>query len=570
MEYFLREYMARSILPHLNVATVKRRYRSTSGGDGDGGGAGQHKTNITTTTTTTNLSITNAIQQSDREGSIVDGGDSNLYFIEPQQQLLLEAFDSDMGMDVRTQSDIDYGEYSSSDNTTATSTSTYHLLESLASVTTTTISSISHQVTQHTNESFRLLRGDHNVSTSMYAAANCEGECHPDMELNETWSLDACGDDGGDGDTLSSVYFITAVYLLYIPIFVFALLGNGTVCYIVQSTPRMRTVTNYFIANLAMGDILMSLFCVPSSFISTFILGYWPFGIALCHFVNYSQAVSVLVSAYTLVAISIDRYIAIMWPLRPRITKRYAKFIIVGIWFIALATALPIPIVSKLVQPGDWYELCGRYICKEEWPTAEQNYYYTLALLTLQFIVPLSVLIFTYTRIALAVWGKRPPGEAENSRDQRMARSKRKMIKMMVTVVIVFTMCWLPFNILSLLLNDEEVRSWGALPYAWFAVHWLAMSHSCYNPIIYCYMNARFRGGFLQIIYRVPGLRRCCCLRRYLHTRGDRSYETTGTDDAFHLQRVNTCTTFISTRRKLRTNSMQTSQSSCAETTVLR
>ncbi|XP_075158101.1 RYamide receptor-like [Haematobia irritans] len=142
------------------------------------------------------------------------------------------------------------------------------------------------------------------------------------------------------------------------------------------------------------------------------------------------------------------------------------------------------------------------------------------------------------------------------------------MIKMMVTVVIVFTMCWLPFNILSLLLNDEEVRMWGALPYAWFAVHWLAMSHSCYNPIIYCYMNARFRGGFLQIIYRVPGLRRCCCLRRYLHTRGDRSYETT--DEAFHLQRVNTCTTFISTRRKLRTNSMQASQSSCAETTVLR
>lgn len=54
------------------------------------------------------------------------------------------------------------------------------------------------------------------------------------------------------------------------------------------------------------------------------------------------------------------------------------------------------------------------------------------------------------------------------------------------------------------------------------------MSHSCYNPIIYCYMNARFRGGFLQIMYRVPGLRRCCCLHRYLRSRGDRSYEATG------------------------------------------
>lgn len=112
------------------------------------------------------------------------------------------------------------------------------------------------------------------------------------------------------------------VYCMYISIFVLALLGNGVVCYIVQSSPRMRTVTNYFIANLAIGDILMSLFCVPFSFISILIMGYWPFGVILCHLVNYSQAISVLVSAYTLVAISVDRYIVIMWPLRPRITKR--------------------------------------------------------------------------------------------------------------------------------------------------------------------------------------------------------------------------------------------------------
>lgn len=112
------------------------------------------------------------------------------------------------------------------------------------------------------------------------------------------------------------------VYCMYIGIFVLALLGNGVVCYIVQSSPRMRTVTNYFICNLAIGDILMSLFCVPFSFISILILGYWPFGVILCHLVNYSQAISVLVSAYTLVAISVDRYIVIMWPLRPRITKR--------------------------------------------------------------------------------------------------------------------------------------------------------------------------------------------------------------------------------------------------------
>ena len=72
------------------------------------------------------------------------------------------------------------------------------------------------------------------------------------------------------------------------------------------------------------------------------------------------------------------------------------------------------------------YFFC-RYICQEMWEVEIYNYYYTLILMALQFIIPLTVLIFTYTRIAIIVWGKRPPGEAENLRDQRMARSKRKV-----------------------------------------------------------------------------------------------------------------------------------------------
>lgn len=125
-----------------------------------------------------------------------------------------------------------------------------------------------------------------------------------------------------DESNENSAFFETIVYFMYISIFIFALLGNGIVCYIVYSSPRMKTVTNYFIVNLAVGDILLTLFCVPFSFFSILILQYWPYGTILCHLVNYCQAVSVLVSAYTLVAISVDRYSAILWPLRPRITKR--------------------------------------------------------------------------------------------------------------------------------------------------------------------------------------------------------------------------------------------------------
>jgi hypothetical protein len=61
------------------------------------------------------------------------------------------------------------------------------------------------------------------------------------------------------------------------------------------------------------------------------------------------------------------------------------------------------------------------------WPSEETKLGYSLTLMVLQYFFPISVLIFTYTRIAIAVWGKKPPGEAEDARDQRLAKAKRKV-----------------------------------------------------------------------------------------------------------------------------------------------
>lgn len=52
---------------------------------------------------------------------------------------------------------------------------------------------------------------------------------------------------------------------------------------------------------------------------------------------------------------------------------------------------------------------------------------YTQILMVLQYVIPSLVLLFTYTSIATVIWCHRIPGEAENSRDQRIARSKRKV-----------------------------------------------------------------------------------------------------------------------------------------------
>ncbi|PSN47797.1 RYamide receptor [Blattella germanica] len=263
-------------------------------------------------------------------------------------------------------------------------------------------------------------------TTTQLNCTNCNfTEWRNDSYNFSDYGYDDC--DAGTEGILGSPYFQTAVYVMYCSIFILALLGNGMVCHVVQSSPRMRTVTNYFIVNLAVGDILMTVFCVPFSFIATLVLQYWPFGSEMCHTVSYSQAVSVFVSAYTLVAISVDRYMAIMWPLKPRMSKRHAKVIIGVVWLVALGTAFPILLLSRLHQPPGWHLRCNKFVCEENWANPRYRYYYSMTLMILQYVVPLLVLVYTYTRIAVVVWGKQIPGEAENSRDQRMARAKRKV-----------------------------------------------------------------------------------------------------------------------------------------------
>uniref|UniRef100_A0A336MR35 CSON005602 protein n=1 Tax=Culicoides sonorensis TaxID=179676 RepID=A0A336MR35_CULSO len=142
---------------------------------------------------------------------------------------------------------------------------------------------------------------------------------------------------------------------------------------------------------------------------------------------------------------------------------------------------------------------------------------------------------------------------------------------MMVTVVIVFTICWAPFNILLIILQVSDGPG-DLLPYFWFAFHWLAMSHSCYNPLIYCYMNTRFRSGFITVLHTVPVVRSCSCLQRCSTRPRSGSNAThlahTGIDEVSQMHRNNTCTTFISTKRISKTSNTQIPYTSAE--TVLR
>lgn len=76
---------------------------------------------------------------------------------------------------------------------------------------------------------------------------------------------------------------------------------------------------------------------------------------------------------------------------------------------------------------------------------------------------------------------------------------------MMITCVAAFTLCWLPFNTFIVVADQyPDIYFFEHIMYVWFACHWLAMSHACYNPIIYIWMNSRFRDGFRYVLRFLP------------------------------------------------------------------
>ena len=170
----------------------------------------------------------------------------------------------------------------------------------------------------------------------------------------------------------------------------------------------------------------MSVVCIPFTFIANMLVYYWPFGAVMCPLVSYAQAVAVFLSAFTMVAISLDRYVAIIYPLKPRMTTKQAAMVICLIWLLSCAVPLPVGILSRIKIEYDQNGTPRDY-CMEIWPNPRWRYIYSILIMVLQYFLPLLVLTLTYTRIAILIWVKKTPGETDSTRDQRMASSKRKV-----------------------------------------------------------------------------------------------------------------------------------------------
>ncbi|XP_029465523.1 substance-K receptor [Rhinatrema bivittatum] len=273
-----------------------------------------------------------------------------------------------------------------------------------------------------------------------------------------------------------------------------SVVGNLTVIWIILAHKRMRTVTNYFIVNLAFSDVFTAVFNTTFNFIYAS-HNVWYFDKGFCRFHNFFPVTAMFVSIYTMTAVAADRYMAIIHPFKLRLSSVNTKIIIGIIWLVAFGLAFPQYLYADIIDGK------GRKICLVDWPEdngAKHHLVYHVTVIVLIYLLPLLLMFVTYTVIGITLWGNRVPGEESNvTYYQHQIKAKKKIVKTMIMVVITFAISWLPFHLYFILGHfQEDIYKQKYIQQVYLAIFLLAMSSAMFNPIIYCCLNETFRSGF--------------------------------------------------------------------------
>ncbi|KAM9310697.1 neuropeptide Y receptor Y7 [Pholidichthys leucotaenia] len=281
----------------------------------------------------------------------------------------------------------------------------------------------------------------------------------------------------------------------YSLIILLGLVGNALVIYMIIRYRNMRTVTNFFIANLALADLLVNTLCLPFTLAYT-LLDDWKFGALLCHMVPFAQALSVQVSILTLTVIALERYRCIVFHLGRRLTWHSSFLIMVFTWTTSAILAAPLAIFREHRYEDIPDINLSIIVCSENWPhgTNRDGLIYSLLMLLLQYIIPLAIISYAY----ICIWVKLKNHVSPSSRNDSINRRK-KTTKMLALVVMVFAVCWLPFHVFQLASDLDLVLKFEEFKLLFTVFHIVAMCSTFINPLLYGWMNKNYRNGFLMV-----------------------------------------------------------------------
>ncbi|XP_018570439.1 tachykinin-like peptides receptor 86C [Anoplophora glabripennis] len=151
------------------------------------------------------------------------------------------------------------------------------------------------------------------------------------------------------------------------------------------------------------------------------------------------------------------------------------------------------------------YKGIQRTGCILVWPDekiigSKYDFWYQTLFLFITYIVPMILMSVCYTTMGRVLWGSSSIGEM-TQRQLDAIRSKRKVVKMFISVVLIFGICWLPYHAYFIYIYyDTNVIFSKYTQHVYLGFYWFAMSNAMVNPLIYYWMNARFRQYFKSAI----------------------------------------------------------------------
>ena len=284
----------------------------------------------------------------------------------------------------------------------------------------------------------------------------------------------------------------TLKYLLFSVIFLTSLCGNGFVCWVVWRRLHIRTVMNYFLLNLAVDDLAFTVICIPFDLPVQLNQCIWPYFKAFCKVLFPMQTICALVSAFTLTAIGISRYRAIVHPMKTQLGLAASKRFILCIWIISFVLVIPYALVLE-VDPTTKQ-------CSEVWPEPRHtnSRVYSYFMFIAGFALPLTVLLCSYLKISCELRKNATPN-ANCVLQADHAREAEKVLKLSIAVTVVFAICTLPNHVVWLALDFDGINC--AQCNTWLTVaNTLVFANSAANPVVFVIFNENYRNEIRSIL----------------------------------------------------------------------
>uniref|UniRef100_A0A0K0EV32 Putative neuropeptide Y receptor 11 (inferred by orthology to a C. elegans protein) n=1 Tax=Strongyloides venezuelensis TaxID=75913 RepID=A0A0K0EV32_STRVS len=297
----------------------------------------------------------------------------------------------------------------------------------------------------------------------------------------------------------------------YSMVIIFGAFGNVLTIFIVLRNKSMRTVQNFFIINLALGDFMICTITAPITFFNISFT-FWKYGNALCKFVSSIGGFNIFLSTFSITAIALDRYFLVIFPTQQQRQKFFSIVLFALIWIISLLLSIPIVIVSSSTM---FYEVeyCNLtlYLCNENELAWEKMPFsklsYTISIIVIHYAFPIVSMVFAYTKIASRMHERfvhrnntKLIGEDANNRRKHVAERQRRTNFLLASLVLLFAVAWLPFNIFHMLLSLKVITYSGTL----FALcHLMGMMSACLNPVCYAFFNQNFRNELFIILHKL-------------------------------------------------------------------